>query len=135
MELFQYALPLLGGVMIGAASVLLMIFNGKIAGASGILAGILKPVTGDTSWRVMFIIGLASSGLIWMNFGFADFNLSQISLPILLMSGFLVGMGTNIGNGCTSGHGVCGMSRFSLRSTTASVVFMGFGVISAVIFH
>jgi len=135
MELSNYVLPLLGGTMIGLAAILLMIFNGRVAGISGIFSGVLKPTKGDTSWRVLFVIGLALSGLIWMNFGFTDFELSNISLPVLLIAGLLVGMGTSLGNGCTSGHGICGMSRFSLRSTIAVCVFMGVGVISAVIFH
>jgi len=117
---------LAGGLLIGLAAAILVLFNGKIAGVSGILGGLLekKPVV----WRWLFIIGLVISPFIYSLFHLLPATENQTSLPVLLISGVLVGIGTTASSGCTSGHGVCGISRGSLRSlvATLSFIFSGF---------
>ena len=116
--------------MIGAAAAMLILLNGKVAGISGILAGILKPLTSDSAWRFTFIVGLMAAPLIYSLF--APLPLLQIDASVgrLLLAGLLVGIGTRYGSGCTSGHGVCGLSRLSLRSLVATLTCMGFGFIT-----
>ena len=116
--------PLIGGLLIGLASAVLLLGNGRIAGISGILGqAILQPKSG--SWRLFFVAGLILSALIATMLGE---NLKQSPLsgnfPMLVLAGLLVGFGTRLGSGCTSGHGVCGISRLSVRSVTATVTFM-----------
>ena len=115
---------LAGGVMIGLASALFLLFNGKIAGISGIVGGLLRPVRGDVAWRIAFVAGLVVSPLV---FG-ATRSLSPVEIeagyPLLITAGLLVGLGTRYGCGCTSGHGVCGLSRRSPRSVVATGAFM-----------
>lgn len=115
---------LTGGVLIGLAAALLIILNGRIAGISGILGGLLKPHTGDIAWRFAFIAGLIAAPVIYA----MVFTLPAVSIeadtPTLIIAGLLVGLGTRYGSGCTSGHGVCGISRLSPRSMIATLVFM-----------
>lgn len=115
---------LAGGVMIGLASALFLLFNGKIAGISGILGGLLRPQRGDVVWRIAFIAGILVSPLL---FGairpLPDVEI-EAGYPLLITAGLLVGLGTRYGSGCTSGHGVCGLSRRSPRSIVATVAFM-----------
>lgn len=116
---------LFGGVLLGISAVLLLLINGKIAGISGILNGALSPVKGDALWRVLFIAGLVFGGgisVFWLDQ--PKINLSDINLPLLLAAGFLVGLGTRLANGCTSGHGICGIGRLSVRSIMATCTFM-----------
>lgn len=123
--------PLIGGMLIGAASVLVLKAYGRVAGVSGIVGGVLQPSPGNTGWRVAFAVGLLVAG------GIASVIAPQ-SMRIegtlgtwgLIASGLLVGFGTRLGNGCTSGHGVCGVSRLSLRSITATLVFMFTGALT-----
>lgn len=116
---------LLGGMMLGGSAVLLLLFNGRVAGISGIVAGILKPQPGEFSWRLLFLMGMVCAGLIAPLLGFAlPQSLPVSSLSLLAVAGLLVGMGTKLANGCTSGHGICGMGRFSKRSLVATLVFM-----------
>lgn len=116
---------LLGGVLIGIAAMLLLLLNGRIAGISGILGGIIKSdVPGERLWRVAFILGLAGGAALD---AFVRGGLPlrmQAAGPMLILAGLLVGSGTRLGSGCTSGHGVCGLARRSPRSVVATMIFM-----------
>jgi uncharacterized protein len=114
-----------GGALIGLATATLLFFNGKIAGISGILGGILRPQAGDTSWRVSFLGGLLVGGILLLLFRPEAFGTGEAaSMAVLAVGGLLVGVGTKMSNGCTSGHGVCGIARLSPRSLVATGVFM-----------
>ncbi len=114
----------IGGLLIGIAAALFLLLNGRIAGISGILGGLLKPVAGDITWRIAFLLGLVLSPLFYCCFApLPDVKVSA-SFPLLVVAGVLVGIGTRYGSGCTSGHGVCGLSRFSPRSLAATAAFM-----------
>ncbi len=118
---------LAGGVAIGAAAAMLLLLNGRIAGVSSILGGLMRPSAGDIGWRLAFLAGLvfapAAYGLV-ARLPIATF---EAGYPALLLAGLLVGAGTRYGGGCTSGHGVCGLSRLSPRSLVATVAFMAAG--------
>jgi len=117
---------LLGGVLIGTASVLLMLFHGRILGATGILSGILFPVGArDWAWRVVMVAGMVSAPLVYLlaTGAFPQIQVA-VGLPWQVIGGFLVGIGVTLGSGCTSGHGVCGMARLSPRSIVATLTFM-----------
>ena len=115
---------LAGGLVIGVAVSLFVLLNGRIAGISGILGGLLTPSPGDRGWRVAFLAGMIGAPLIWLAAGpLPPINIHS-SYPVVMLAGLLVGIGTRYGSGCTSGHGVCGLSRFSLRSLVATVAFM-----------
>jgi hypothetical protein len=120
-----WLLPLLGGLLIGVAAFLLLWLNGRIAGISNIVAGLWPPGGGDAAWRWFFVLGLLAGGLTLAAFHPEAFGESPASWAQLAAAGFLVGLGARLGNGCTSGHGVCGLSRRSLRSLVATLVFMG----------
>ncbi len=126
-----WIMGLLGGVIIGAASALLLLFNGRIFGVSGIIGGSLKPSQGDTAWRLMLIFGLLLGGLM---FRFVDTSVFPAtfsrSVAMIAVAGVLVGFGSRLGNGCTSGHGVCGVARLSPRSLFATGVFTIFGMLA-----
>lgn len=116
---------LLGGAMIGLAAVLLFILSGKIAGISGIAGGIFSPGSGGKLWRLAFVVGLICGGLLTpLVFGKPVEVNMQSPWWMTLAAGLLVGFGTRLGNGCTSGHGVCGLARFSPRSAAATVTFI-----------
>jgi hypothetical protein len=115
---------LLGGIMIGLSAVLLLWSIGRIAGISGIASGALEGNRGDRAWRVAFIAGMMVAGAVALQFLPAPPRMQTGPTPLLLAAGFLVGFGTRLGNGCTSGHGVCGLGRFSRRSLVAVAVFM-----------
>lgn len=129
MEGFTPVLSTLGGVLIGLAAVALLYFNGRIAGISGIIGGVLRPHPGDTLWRALFLLGLATGAalILWLH-PVAMALEFDVSDPTVILGGFLVGLGTRIGNGCTSGHGVCGVGRLAPRSIVASAVFVGLGI-------
>src|SRR4051812_12325497 len=114
-----------GGGLIGLSSVLLMLLTGRIAGISGIFAGLLEPRSGDRGWRVAFIAGLVLGPLIagWIGYGMPSPQLPA-SWSVTAIAGLLVGFGTRLGGGCTSGHGICGIARLSRRSIAATVIFM-----------
>lgn len=116
-----------GGLLIGLAAALLVLFNGRIAGISGIAGGLLRPREGDISWRIAFIAGLMLAPLAYGLFSALPTAQVDAEWPVLLLAGVLVGVGTRYGSGCTSGHGVCGLSRLSVRSLAATVTFMGSG--------
>ena len=117
---------LAGGALIGLASVWLLAANGRIAGVSGILHGLFAQPPGGHAWRVAFIAGLVVAGFAW-NPVIVQ-GTSQTSLPWMAAAGLLVGFGTRLGGGCTSGHGVCGLGRLSLRSLVAVMLFMAAGM-------
>ncbi len=125
MENFTPGSALIGGAMIGIAATMLLWLNGRIAGISGIASGLIAPAQGDTLWRAVFLIGLFAGTFAYR---LADGPLQAIeinpSLPLLLGGGLLVGFGTGLGGGCTSGHGVCGLGRLSWRSVVATVTFL-----------
>jgi len=113
-----------GGLLIGLAVAVLLIFNGRIAGISGILGGILKPIAGDTAWKVAFILGIMITPTLFTLLIYAPEITITASTPIIIIAGLLVGFGTRLGSGCTSGHGICGMARLSRRSIVAVMTFM-----------
>jgi hypothetical protein len=119
-------LSLFGGILIGIASILLMLFHGRIMGATGILAGFLAPASmRDWQWRAAVIAGMMSAPLAYMLVtGSLPSIVVPVSAPMLVIGGFIVGIGVTLGSGCTSGHGVCGMARLSNRSIAATVTFM-----------
>ena len=122
---------LLGGALIGLAAVLLLLANGRIAGISGIVGGLLTRATADMGWRVAFVLGLWLGALVyWLVRGELFAVELATSWPVMLIAGLLVGFGTRMGGGCTSGHGVCGIARLSKRSIVATLVFMGAGIIT-----
>lgn len=124
-EFTPYA-GLIGGIFIGAASVLLLWGLGRIAGISGIYAGLLAPVRGDFAWRAFFIGGIVCGALAWPVLTNKPLPVElQANWPTLLLAGVLVGFGARLGGGCTSGHGVCGIGRLAPRSLVATAVFMG----------
>ena len=123
---------LIGGALIGIAAVLLRRFLGRIAGISGIFNGALARNSDDRAWRMMFLIGLITSGALYQYVsGQTLITRTDFSLPVLLVAGVLVGFGTWLGSGCTSGHGVCGISRLSVRSLVATSVFLAVGILTA----
>ena len=118
-------LSLIGGMLIGAASLLLMIANGRVMGVSGILGGLLGP-SDARSWRLAFLLGAVAAPLLLVQTGLFEIDIQPVASGFLLYgAAFLVGLGTAIGSGCTSGHGICGLSRLSLRSLAAVCTFMG----------
>ena len=118
---------LAGGVLIGTAAAMLVLLNGRIAGISGIVGGLLKPVPGEVAWRAAFVIGLIAAPLVYRLVSAAPQLRIDASYAALVLAGLLVGIGTRMGSGCTSGHGVCGLARLSPRSLVATMVFMGAG--------
>jgi uncharacterized membrane protein YedE/YeeE len=129
MENFTPSSALIGGIVIGLSAVLLMALIGRIAGISGIVKGLIGPTAAEAGWRAAFLTGLVLGPVLW---GAAGGVVPPVEitadLPVLLAGGFLVGAGTAIGGGCTSGHGVCGIARLSPRSLIATLTFMGVGV-------
>jgi hypothetical protein len=125
MENFTPVSALIGGALIGAAASILLLLNGRIAGVSGIMGGLLPPERGDATWRFLFLLGLPIGAALWRLLGdpAAAITITP-SVPILIAGGLLVGFGSRIGSGCTSGHGVCGMARLSRRSLVATGTFM-----------
>jgi uncharacterized protein len=124
-----WAFGLAGGAMIGLAATLLLWSIGRIAGISGVVNGILDRARGDLAWRLAFLGGMAIAGALALQFVPAlPPRMQTGATPLLLVAGFLVGFGTRMGNGCTSGHGVCGLGRLSWRSLAAVLTFMATGM-------
>jgi len=117
---------LAGGILIGVAAAMLVLLNGRIAGISGIVGGLLAPRRSDVAWRVAFVAGLLAAPLAMAFYPQAP--RIDAGLGMLVLAGLLVGVGTSYGSGCTSGHGVCGLSRLSPRSLVATLAFMGAGI-------
>ena len=118
---------LIGGMLIGLAAAMFALLNGRIAGISGVLGGLLKPVRGDVGWRAAFVLGLVAAPLVYALFVALPAVQIDVGYGALIAAGLLVGVGTRYGSGCTSGHGVCGLSRLSPRSLVATLTFMGGG--------
>ena len=119
-----------GGILLGVASAFFILINGRVLGISGILGGLLPPKLGDTGWRIAFLLGMLAAPLVYAQFapeGLVQTPTIDASFPTIVAAGLLVGLGTRYGSGCTSGHGVCGLSRLSPRSLAATLAFMGAG--------
>jgi hypothetical protein len=126
---FEIWSPLIGGALVGLAATLFVVLNGRIAGVSGIAGGLLARPSADTAWQAAFVVGLIMAPVLY---GAVAGGLPSVQMtattPALVAAGLLVGIGTALGNGCTSGHGVCGLARLSPRSLVATGVFMAAGV-------
>lgn len=124
--------PVVGGALIGLAAALLMLLNGRIAGISGIFGGALSFPAGDSSWRWAFTAGLVAGGALLLSLSGPAVFENTLDQPVikLAVAGLLVGIGTRIGSGCTSGHGVCGLARFSPRSVVSVVTFIFTGALT-----
>ena len=134
---FTPGASLIGGMLIGLAASILVIFRGKVAGISGIVAGLMEtgsPSQGHHRWRVMFLIGLVGSSFVYQFFAPLPQSNISASLGTLIVAGLLVGFGTRMGSGCTSGHGICGLSRLSLRSLIATISFIFSGFVICYLF-
>ena len=126
---FTPGMSLLGGLLIGTASALFILANGRIAGISGILGGLLRPTSGDVMWRLAFLLGLSVAPAVLAVFVAPVIPTIDAGPTTLIIAGLLVGIGTRYGGGCTSGHGICGLSRLSPRSLIATLAFMGSGMV------
>jgi len=124
---FTPASALIGGAIIGVAAALCAVLNGRVAGVSGILGGLMRPQTGDISWRVAFVSGLVAAPVLYAIFAVLPEVRVDAGYGVLVAAGLLVGISTRYGAGCTSGHGVCGISRLSPRSIVATLAFMATG--------
>jgi len=125
---------LIGGGLIGLAASLLLLGNGRIAGVSGILGGLILGPRGDRAWRAFFLSGLLGAGILAAVFSPHSLGDSPRTWPTLIVAGLLVGVGTRLGQGCTSGHGVCGISRLSTRSLVATALFIAAGMLAVRLF-
>jgi uncharacterized membrane protein YedE/YeeE len=123
---FTPSSALAGGVLIGIAAAMFVLLNGRIAGISGVLGGLLRPARGDLAWRIAFVV-LIAAPLLYVSVAPQPSLRIDTTYGALVLAGVLVGFGTRLGSGCTSGHGVCGLSRLSLRSLVATLAFMGAG--------
>ncbi|MBA6222829.1 YeeE/YedE family protein [Colwellia sp. MB02u-18] len=131
-----YIQALMGGGLIGVASLLLMLFNGRVAGVSGITHGAITSLAPANWWRWLFLVGLIIAPLITALFGYGLPTSMPVGLPQLAIAGLIVGVGTHYGSGCTSGHGICGIGRLSKRSLVATLTFMLSAIVTvAVINH
>jgi uncharacterized protein len=132
----EWIFALLGGVFIGASVSLMLLWNGRVTGISSIIYGLINPAKGDVAWRIHFLFGLATGGVA---LHILKPDVFSGALPTsdwtVLIGGLLVGFGTVLGSGCTSGHGVCGISRLSPRSLVATALFIGSGVLTVIIFR
>lgn len=124
---------LAGGVLIGLAAAMFILLNGRIAGISGVLGGLLRPKKGDVGWRLAFVLGLVAAPAAYAPVAQVPTPQIDASWGALVLAGLLVGLGTRYGAGCTSGHGVCGLSRLSPRSLAATAAFMGAGFVTVFI--
>lgn len=132
MNTHNYLMAAAGGALIGTASVILLWLNGRIAGVSGIMNGVFSETRPEVGWRVAFIVGLIAGGLVyqWVT-GNSLIGRSDYPIWMTILAGLLVGFGTRLGSGCTSGHGICGIGRLSLRSIVATAVFVLIGMLVA----
>lgn len=133
MEQFTPVSSFAGGVLIGLAAAALLFFNAKILGVSGIYGGLLNVKRGDTLWRAVFIAGMLAGGclLYFIAPQTLDFELNY-PIGLVIIAGLMVGIGARLGNGCTSGHGVCGVGRLAPRSLVATAVFLTTGILAAI---
>ena len=131
---FEVIMPLTGGILIGIAASMMLLFSGRIAGVSGIFGGMLFQQGKERAWRLSFITGLIAGGILLYTINTEFFeNSSGRGLLAVNIAGLLVGIGTRIGGGCTSGHGVCGIGRLSVRSIVATVTFVFAGMVAVVL--
>lgn len=129
MENFSPVSSFLGGMLIGLSILFLFLFNGRIAGVSGIMTGVIFNNKSDRLWRMVFLLGLVVGPFLYQYFGPQSFiPRENYPLTLLILGGFFVGFGTRMGSGCTSGHGICGIARLSMRSIIATLVFMVSGM-------
>lgn len=135
MDLNGILLALGGGALIGVAATLLLALDGKVLGVSGIVGGLIDHKLKDRPWRWSFIMGLLTVGALAHMLAPTSLGSTPSSALSVMAAGLLVGFGTRLGNGCTSGHGVCGISRWSMRSLAATITFMLAGIIAAWLFH
>ncbi len=133
MQPFSPATSLAGGLLIGLAASLLLIASGRTAGISGIVGGLLAERAGDRAWRALFLMGLLAAGLFSAILAPTSLAPSPRTLAWVAVAGVSVGIGTRLGNGCTSGHGICGISRLSPRSALATLSFMGSGMVTVAV--
>ena len=128
---FNWMTALIGGILIGISSTIMLAWNGRIAGISGMVHGLVTPAAGEVTWRWIFLVGLIGGGALY-EFGAGFGRTPQLSfMPLaMIIGGLLVGFGTRMGNGCTSGHGVCGLGRLSPRSLVAVITFLATGMIT-----
>ena len=124
MESFTPYSALAGGALIGLAATLFLLLNGRVAGVSGVVFGLLAPMRGDVAWRAMFVVGLIVGAVLYRGLDGTSAITIGASLPVLVAGGLLAGLGTRVSGGCTSGHGVCGISLLSVRSLAATLTFM-----------
>ncbi len=129
-------MPLFGGALIGLAASLLLLWNGRIAGISGMVGGLFRPAAGEVAWRFTFLVGLLAGGVV-LSIVYPVALEVRVPAPLgmVALAGLLVGYGTRLGNGCTSGHGVCGVSRLSPRSLVATATFMLTGALTVYVVH
>jgi uncharacterized membrane protein YedE/YeeE len=127
----SWLLALAGGALLGGAAALLFLTHGRIAGISGIVGSLLPPTAHDRGWRLAFVGGLLAAGALGAWITPSAVGASVRGLPLVVIAGLLVGFGTRLGSGCTSGHGVCGLSRWSTRSLVAVATFMAAGAVTA----
>ena len=126
---------LIGGIIIGIAVSIMLLFNGRVTGISGIIGGVLNPEVLDKNWRLLFLSGLFLGGFVLRFLRPSSFNLASHAKTVdYIFAGFLVGFGTLLANGCTSGHGICGISRFSVRSIVSTLTFILSGIIGVLLF-
>lgn len=136
MENFTPYTALSGGLLIGLSATIMLLFNGRITGISGMVSGLLPPSQGEWLWRLVFLVGMMAGAVVFVSFFPSSFTPREnYPIGLLIASGFLVGFGTRLGNGCTSGHGICGIGRLSKRSIIATMVFMASGGITVFIFR
>jgi uncharacterized protein len=122
---------LIGGLLIGLAVALLLLLNGRKAGISGIVSGLVNPKAGDTGWRAAFVIGLPGGALAYILVMGGPAPVDMLASPsTILVGGLLVGFGTRMGSGCTSGHGLCGLALLSRRSVVATAIFFGVAMLT-----
>ena len=135
MSNFEVLMPLTGGILIGIAASMMLLFSGQIAGVSGIFGGMLFQQGKERAWRLSFVVGLIAGGILLYTINAEVFeNSSGRGILAVNIAGLLVGIGTRIGGGCTSGHGVCGIGRLSVRSIVATVTFVFAGMITVALF-
>lgn len=134
MDNFTPVPALMGGLLIGVSASMFLMLNGRIAGISGIAGGLLQPIRGEVGWRIAFLVGLLAAPLFYRALGgvLPPFVVDA-PLGVLLVAGLLVGFGSRLGSGCTSGHGVCGVARLSRRSIAATLTFMVTAVVTVFI--
>lgn len=126
--------PLVGGALMGLSAVILLLLSGRIAGMSGLFAGVLSPQRGDIAWRVSFLAGLALGAVVMLRVLPSAFESTLVrSVGATVFAGVLVGFGTRLASGCTSGHGLCGIGRLSVRSVVATVTFIASGAVTVVV--